>query len=785
MEASELFKADSRTIAQLFLDPGQFFYIPAYQRQYNWKTDDVRKLVEDVVHAIHALTLDDDSYAFLGTIIMIKDVNHHAIAPIHKPDLPQGVYLVIDGQQRMTTLILLLVALHYRLRQQYDKIKKIDVVKKTEIHKLVFEQSSKVLDQINKMLIEFRFVAGAEDAPYVRIIRAYKDGWSKDESLREYASPLSHLIHGYLITANAWDLNGDVDSFKPKEFPKGGEETAVKARYDEINTHLRGLTSPKGIGEEQICLPLASAAANPNFKSVFFPEITDEILTDLKAIDPKSELSDSFRLLMLTKFVLDRVAITVVQVKKEQYAFSVFDAQNGSGQALAPFETFRPLVMSAVGIADYRYSVEDKLLTSIANDLGNLDDEPKRKNAINIAISFALAECGHKLSKDISVQRTFFRNSFALVADNSAGRIKYLELLQAIVQLKKGIWGNWRSPKLPNDASYHVSSELRVCLGYIAKLDHTIVLPIIAKYWLQVEKAIDDESKSEMLLEFEKVVKAIAAFTTLYRAISGPTDGIDDVYRQVIAGLQSPTSRAALQRSKFDFYRQDVPVEDDLSAVSFCKDLGARLTFSKPHRAIPNKSSFIFQAKNVNIFKSGRDIARFMLFVANNDCVGVKDSPGLLEPGIPGGNTVLTEALWGADTSSTVEHVAPQSTLSPGWDAAIYNNSNMIHYIGNLTLCPQAINGALGKEPWLRKRQAFKALGLPLPISGIKKALNEASPPFSSLVDKLDGADLNFCPFFSNIGSKTDDWNADFINARSENILGLVWDRLAPWLEIS
>ena len=132
MEANELFKADSKTIAQLFLTNGQFFYIPAYQRQYNWSKNVVRKLVEDVVHAIHALTTDDDSYAFLGTIIIIKDVKHEAISPIHKADLPQGVYLVIDGQQRMTTLVLLLLALHLRLRQQYDKIKKIDIAKRSE-----------------------------------------------------------------------------------------------------------------------------------------------------------------------------------------------------------------------------------------------------------------------------------------------------------------------------------------------------------------------------------------------------------------------------------------------------------------------------------------------------------------------------------------------------------------------------------------------------------------------------------------------------------------------------
>ena len=785
MEANELFKADSKTIAQLFLTNGQFFYIPAYQRQYNWSKNVVRKLVEDVVHAIHALSTDDDSYAFLGTIIIIKDVKHEAISPIHKADLPQGVYLVIDGQQRMTTLVLLLLALHLRLRQQYDKIKKIDIAKRSEIEEYLYQQSSQDLIQINKMLIEMQFVPGAKDAPYVRIIRAYKDGWSTNEAFLKYTSPLSNLIYEYLITANAIDLKSDAKTFKAKEFAKGGEETAVKDRYDDIHSHLRGLTSPKGIGDEQICLPLAGASSNPNFRSVFFPAITDKILTDLQAIDPKSELSDSFRLLMLTKFVLNRVAITAVEVKKEQYAFSVFDALNTSGQPLAPFETFRPLVMSAVGIADYLDSAEDGLMTSIASGLGNLDEEANRKNATNILVSFALAECGHKLSKDISVQRTFFRNSFALVASDPMQRIEYIELLQAIVQLKKGIWGNWRSPKLPNDASYNVSPVLRVCLGYIAKLDHTIVLPIIARYWLQVEKSPDVESKSEMLLQFEKVVKAIAAFTTLYRAISGPTDGIDDVYRQVITGIQSPNSQGALQWSKFDFYGQDVVLEDDLSAVSFCKDLGDRLTYSKPDRAIPNRSSFIAQAKNVNIYKGSRDIARFMLFVANNDCVGDKNSPGLLEPGAPGCNTVLTEAIWGADTSTTLEHVAPQSKPATGWDPAIYDNSNTIHYIGNLTLCPQSINGALGKEPWLRKRQAFQALGLQLPIPDIKNALKTASPPFTGLIDRIDGAGLKFCPFFSNIGEKADDWDLDFINARSENILGLVWDRLAPWLEIS
>jgi hypothetical protein len=783
MEANELFKADSRTIAQLFLNNGQFFYIPAYQRQYNWSKNVVRKLVEDVVHAIHALTSDDDSYAFLGTIIIIKDVKHDAIAPIHKPDLPQGVYLVIDGQQRMTTLVLLLVALHYRLRQQYDKIKKIAIADRTETEEYVYQQSSQDLTQINKMLIELQFVPGAKHAPYVRIIRAYKDGWSKSESLRKYTSPLSNLIHEYLMTADAYDLNTDVKSFEPKEFPKGGEETAVKERYKELHSHLRGLTSIKGIGDEQICLPLASAALNSNFKSVFFPTITDSILADLQVIDSKSELSDSFRLLMLTKFILNRVAITVVEVKKEQYAFSVFDALNTSGQPLAPFETFRPLVMSAVGIASYRNSDEDKLMTAIANDLGNLDDENNRKGATNVLISFALAECGYKLSKDISVQRTFFRNSFGVVAHNPQERIEYIKLLGTVVKLKKCIWANWRLPKLPNDSKYVVSSELRVCLGYLAKLDHTIVLPILAKFWLRVEDSADEATRKHTFTQFEKIVKAICAFTTLYRGISGTTDGIDDEYRNVISGIDSPNSRLSLQRSNLNFYRQDVDLEDDLDAESFCKDLGQRIT-RNTHRAITDRSEFISKAKNINIYKSGRDVARFMLFAANDDCLGDKGSPGLLTKGAIGLHSVLDVKYWGAETSNSVEHIAPQTKPDSGWDDNIYSNQNAVHYIGNLTLCPPSINAVLGNAPWIRKRQVYRALGLQLPIAEIKKELNKANPPFTNLIDVLDKDQLEHCPFFSNIGSKTDDWDADFINARSENILGLVWDRLAPWLEI-
>jgi hypothetical protein len=121
-----------------------------------------------------------------------------------------------------------------------------------------------------------------------------------------------------------------------------------------------------------------------------------------------------------------------------------------------------------------------------------------------------------------------------------------------------------------------------------------------------------------------------------------------------------------------------------------------------------------------------------------------------------------------------------------GWDNEIYeaSNLNLKHTIGNLTLCPKEINSVLGNESWLRKSKAYSALGSQLPLPKIQTRLLEASPPFTKLADTIDDdkVRIDYCPFFANIGNKSDDWTADFIETRSENILGVVWDRLAPKL---
>lgn len=72
-----------------------FFEIPVYQRPYAWTTEQVDELLDDLNDAMGR---DPDAPYFLGSIVLIKS-----------EDTPESA--VVDGQQRLTTLTMLLCVL--------------------------------------------------------------------------------------------------------------------------------------------------------------------------------------------------------------------------------------------------------------------------------------------------------------------------------------------------------------------------------------------------------------------------------------------------------------------------------------------------------------------------------------------------------------------------------------------------------------------------------------------------------------------------------------------------
>src|SRR5437870_5844013 len=83
------------------------FTIPLYQRAYAWTTEESEELFQDLLTAMNSFeeSIDDLSPYFLGSIVLIKG---------DEPDAQ-----VIDGQQRLTTLTMLLAALRSMIKSEY------------------------------------------------------------------------------------------------------------------------------------------------------------------------------------------------------------------------------------------------------------------------------------------------------------------------------------------------------------------------------------------------------------------------------------------------------------------------------------------------------------------------------------------------------------------------------------------------------------------------------------------------------------------------------------------
>ncbi|MFJ4045338.1 DUF262 domain-containing protein [Microbacterium sp. NPDC089987] len=84
--------------------------VPVYQRQYRWDIGGCEKLLSD----IRAVAGEDDGHRhFIGSILSGRDAAPGAAGA----DAEDDDLILIDGQQRITTIMLLIAALHHTVRE--------------------------------------------------------------------------------------------------------------------------------------------------------------------------------------------------------------------------------------------------------------------------------------------------------------------------------------------------------------------------------------------------------------------------------------------------------------------------------------------------------------------------------------------------------------------------------------------------------------------------------------------------------------------------------------------
>lgn len=123
----------SETSLRNLLEGAKQFQIPLFQRPYSWKKGNWETLWEDLMSLY---TAEGKDFYFLGPIVTQSI-----------PGTAEGIspFIVIDGQQRLTTLTLLLAVLRHYL-------KKDDPEKAEEIYELYLINKFKKNDDIYKVL---------------------------------------------------------------------------------------------------------------------------------------------------------------------------------------------------------------------------------------------------------------------------------------------------------------------------------------------------------------------------------------------------------------------------------------------------------------------------------------------------------------------------------------------------------------------------------------------------------------------------------------------------------
>ena len=94
------------SVADLFKD---FYKVPDYQREFAWDHEHVRQFLEDIEKA-RTDSEEPDEY-FIGSIVVCRSNKGEG----------NKFFELIDGQQRMTTLFLILCALRSHLRDQHEE----------------------------------------------------------------------------------------------------------------------------------------------------------------------------------------------------------------------------------------------------------------------------------------------------------------------------------------------------------------------------------------------------------------------------------------------------------------------------------------------------------------------------------------------------------------------------------------------------------------------------------------------------------------------------------------
>ncbi len=769
-----------KEVKQLFTAKASSFYdtmkghggsagyrIPIYQRMYSWSKENIERLIVDCLNGFYYLSQEKDrdsgSFTFLGTLILVREKDTES-------SFNGSSLSVVDGQQRLTTLVLIACVL----------IEEIAI----KANEIILEVDNKYA---NWMKEEKDFQLGclyecvmgtqssrAKNFPYPRIIR---DGDSRGLSGTdsEYYSIISRFLQNFSEYYENYYKNNEKCVFefpsirdKEKEYEqfKKNHET-IKDKIQEISVRYDGDVEDR----EYEILP------RKNFEKSgirdLFERVSvcgDEGLQDkaISTISKDKAFEPLVRLLLFAAYFTRYVVLTSVETDDEKAAFDIFDSLNTTGEPLTALETLKPLVIKFEGKKRRGYKGSDSEI-SFSKIKSNLDDKVsgdktrqiETKDAI---VSFALYMEGAKLPRDLSRQRTYLRSKYDRISDER--KPQFVDAIADITFFRYNYWNAKGIEKLVEFNSTNHRDEIQLCMQLISDMRTSLALPILTRYHSKIHGNGGEKN-------FFNAVKALTGFLILRRAYTGSTNGIDAVFRSLME--KQPSHKGDPLSVGLDHEHKIWDI------FNFKEELRKKLAECMGK---VSQENWVEKVVENPLAQQSKPLVKFLLFAAAHHSISDPKEEGLwVRDGvkIAAENEYINYRNWTNSKYGTVEHIAPDSPKN-GWDKDIYTQSFRRHTIGNLLLLPEKENKSLGNASWKKKQLFYMAVS--------EKTVEEATAriaeskhegiEFSQKTEKLilGGDRLQLLDPIRNVES----WTADFIQKRSTNIANLAWDTVSSWL---
>ena len=767
-KVEELFKATAGSLWETMTSHSGTagFRIPEYQRSYNWNKEKIARLLGDSANGLYLLKTSDESFTFLGTMILVTEKNKETT-------FDGNSLAIVDGQQRITTLILTLCALIEAINEQLHIVEHLP----TEQKQWLFQEANFQLNELYKCAVGQLFGRG-KSYPFPRLVRR-GDARAREPKDIEYKSIVSRFLREFSIY---YEENHAKFEF-PKLIEESREASLFRENFEFIRQQVRFLSAATGEESDLDCELISPKDFNrKGIKRLFekletfeTSSVQDKVLS---AIGNGTEADAVVRLILFASYMMRCVVLTRVETDDENAAFDIFDALNTTGESLTAIETLKPRVIQYEGIKGHGYggSKSEQAFKRIGDSLDERFKNPddRQKETKELIVSYALYVDGTKQPKDLSSQRKYLRTCLSDIEKKSDIKLarRFVSGLGDLAYFRQHYWDRDGIAAL---GSLHPSpclEEMQLCLRFLRDLNTSLAIPPIARYW---SKFCQDDNNEE---EFLNALRALTAFVVLRRAATGSTANID-------SDLRALMSKPSFKGSR--------PLCVGLTQTNTITTLAEFKSVLKHYLArsavgVVNEASWVSRVNGNPLAQQSKPLTRFLLLAAAE-----QSRPDDVKPGLWSRKDVirtdersyLTYSNWIADKYSTVEHIAPESPESrpsSGWDESIYLRPYTKQILGNLTLLPKEENSSVGNAGWQKKKSFYLAL-MESKKSKQEEYIETARAkgvPFSKRSEELliSGERLHLLDPLCHVKS----WDEEIIQARTKNTASLAWHTIAPWL---